>query len=1499
MKNRLWLAMSLVLGAGLMIALLTVAALAQENAPAAWVGSWQPGPDMDATIWGGPAGEGLARFSGHYYSGTKKIYFLGGRRENNSTTGVIFTFDPNSLAYANTGQTMPLPISNYYISQVDDDGRGHGPGLYVVAGRLSNGSMTQAVQVYYPDDNTAEQLTGASFPGAARLVGGQAVVEDQIYVFGGFDGTTMFADTWVYSPTAQTWTNLNCPLPTARSYIATAVAGHKIYAIGGDEFTGAALVPLTDTVVLDIDNLAACWQDDLMADLPQANGDAPAVYVDEGYLGGGIYVIGGYWPQPGPYRWVFRYDLATDTWEDFPQLTVPSPSTGRRNQAAVYVPASAQTSPTGLGDGIPGLWTFGGYDGSNANAMTESSEFFSIEANPVLVLPEQVEQVGVGGSSVVHQFYLVNQAGFTDTFDLSYTADVTWSVSLPISVGPVADGEQVSFTMRVSLPANVPCPTTGYFTVTAVAHSSPVVSDSQRVSVRAACGVGGIVRDATTGQPLANAYVWIQNTPDGLDAYYDTFTDANGHYVIADVPPDIYYLGISARYFQPSFYPSGWPTGAITMTISGDSVVVDRDLVGSQMDWSPAALSVTLPADTALTKTLTLTNSGTGPLFYAISEVGSRVPTPPPARRDASGIPRVDPQLYADLEAEGRTDFLVVLKGEADLSKASTIADWEARGRYVLDTLRSFARQRQRNLRAFLSSQQVSYEPLYIINGVIVKGGDRNLVDRLAARPDVAYLQANRRIPLTDPIGPVYDSPNSPNTVEWNIQRVNADDVWNMGYTGQGIVVAEIDTGTEYDHPALYRQYRGYRDGGTYDHNYNWYDPYAQCPNGGSTPCDPGAHGTHVMGTMVGEDASRTNQIGVAPGAKWISCKGGDAVSGYLLTNELLQCAEWILAPWDLNGQNADPAMRPHVVNNSWGGGPNDYWYTGAVAAWRAAGIFPVFANGNAGPSCSTAHSPGDYWNTFAVGATDSTNAIAGFSSRGPAEYTGILKPDISAPGANIRSSVPGGGYQGGWNGTSMAAPHTAGAVALLWSADPELIGQVDLSGWLLQQSALPLYTTEGCGGDTPSSHPNNAFGYGLLDAEAAVNAALSGVDTLPWLTVQANGSISPGGDEAVGVTFDAPQNVGTYTGTLWLVADDPYNHDVRIPVTLTVLPTPPTASFDSSSPDLLGETTVFTNTSTGSAPMVYLWNFGDGVTSMLDSPTHTYTALGTYTVVMTATNSEGSSTFSSTVIISDVPPVADFTVNTLSGSVGDVFTFTNASSGTNLSYLWNFGDGMTSTLESPTHTYTVGGLYTVTLQASNSAGSDTARKSLDVAGPPQASFLSSSPDLLGQTTHFTDTSTAHPPVTAWLWVFETGQISTDPSPSYDFAAAGIYSVSLTVANTAGNDRYEDEVIICSAWVSGTRFVATPASPSVSQTVSFQGSVAAGDEFTERPVEYSWDFGDGGLAAGNPVTHTFTMTGTYTIVLTATGPCGTDVYTDTLGVGAEHRVYLPLILRNK
>ena len=429
--------------------------------------------------------------------------------------------------------------------------------------------------------------------------------------------------------------------------------------------------------------------------------------------------------------------------------------------------------------------------------------------------------------------------------------------------------------------------------------------------------------------------------------------------------------------------------------------------------------------------------------------------------------------------------LFVVMRDQADLSQASAIGDRTERLRFVYKTLTDRANTSQASLRATLDRFGVRYQPYYLVNGLEVDGGPL-LRAYLATLPEVdRVLDSPHLRPLSVPLEAEEGNDAPPDGPQWNITMIGADEVWNeLNATGAGIVVGESDSGVQGDHPALRDAYRG-RDG---QNDYNWLDPWF----GSNAPTDLGGHGTHTTGTIVGRGG-----IGVAPGAEWIGCVN----LGRNLGNPAyyLDCMQFMLAPYPQRGNpltDGDPARAAHVLNNSWGCPPIEGCDAAAlgpaVRALRAAGIFVVASAGNEGPNCGSVSAPiAIYDAAFSVGAIDEGGDLASFSSRGPVGVDGSdrIKPDIVAPGVDVLSALPGGTY-GENSGTSMAGPHVAGVVALMWSAQPRLIGDIDRTEQILAETARPYEGVQTSCLD--AGVPNNAAGYGVVDAYAAVQAALA-----------------------------------------------------------------------------------------------------------------------------------------------------------------------------------------------------------------------------------------------------------------------------------------------------------------------------------------------------------------------------------------------------------------------
>jgi serine protease AprX len=484
-------------------------------------------------------------------------------------------------------------------------------------------------------------------------------------------------------------------------------------------------------------------------------------------------------------------------------------------------------------------------------------------------------------------------------------------------------------------------------------------------------------------------------------------------------------------------------------------------------------------------------------------------------------------------------EFLVVLADQADLNGAAALRTKEEKGRFVYETLYNKAKTTQGPILAWLQERNIEHRAYYIVNMIWVKG-DRQIAMALAARADVASVEGNPRI-RNIPDQPVEESPAQTNeitAIEQGINYTRAPQVWAMGFTGQGIVAAGADTGYRWDHAALKGKYRGW-DGATANHDFNWHDSIhsggGSCGANSPVPCDDSGHGTHTMGTVVGDDGG-ANQVGMAPGAKWIGCRNMDEGDGTPAT--YIECFEFFLAPYPVAGTPAqgDPSKAPHVTNNSWGCPPSEgcsaNTLQAAVEAQRAAGIMTVVSAGNSGSLCSTVRDPPAIYDAvYSVGALNNgTDTIASFSSRGPVIIDGSmrLKPDIAAPGTGVRSSTPGTTTSyGSLSGTSMAGPHVAGAVALLWSAIPSLRGQITETETVINNSAVHINSTS-C--DTGGGSPNNVFGNGRLDIKAAVDSQLA-----TTISPTSQFFSSTGGEGMINVTAASGVNWTAVSNDAWI----------------------------------------------------------------------------------------------------------------------------------------------------------------------------------------------------------------------------------------------------------------------------------------------------------------------------------------------------------------------------
>jgi len=435
-----------------------------------------------------------------------------------------------------------------------------------------------------------------------------------------------------------------------------------------------------------------------------------------------------------------------------------------------------------------------------------------------------------------------------------------------------------------------------------------------------------------------------------------------------------------------------------------------------------------------------------------------------PLKNDA-----ISPSLLKVLKDEGSADIIVSFQETtAPILKQAQLQSFATRGdriNSISSSLQELTASSQKSVLAFLGTQNVTFKSFWISNKIFVKGTNAELIERLMGFEGVRRIRENKVTiaPLPQP-SPVLEAKE----IQWGVEMVEAPSAWEKGYTGKGVVVGILDTGVRYTHAALSENYR---------HNRGWLD----VTGGGSmTPVDYSGHGTHVMGSIVGRRG-----VGVAPEAEWMAC--GATLSGY---DEYLECGQFLLCPTHANGTEPDCAAAPHVVSHSWGKYTSEEdFLDDVILAWNAAGIIVVWAMGNEGSSCDTARYPAFTGiEMFAVGATDEEDNLAYFSSRGPGNVAGVIRPNIVAPGVAIVSAD----YQSDtgmtiMDGTSMATPHVAGVIALLLTNGTDF-GYAQLNKAIFESASHTVPQTGGnCGGIPETEYPNHVVGYGRITAAGAI----------------------------------------------------------------------------------------------------------------------------------------------------------------------------------------------------------------------------------------------------------------------------------------------------------------------------------------------------------------------------------------------------------------------------
>ncbi|GAB9466543.1 hypothetical protein Gpo141_00003915 [Globisporangium polare] len=467
-------------------------------------------------------------------------------------------------------------------------------------------------------------------------------------------------------------------------------------------------------------------------------------------------------------------------------------------------------------------------------------------------------------------------------------------------------------------------------------------------------------------------------------------------------------------------------------------------------------------------------------------EVQSDSDTTPtsPAQSPASDKKKKNKSKKACMDHEGEARDADSVAGDADSTVAAD-ADADADAQHVqdlVDRLTQYTEEKHQEVMAVIQEDAVNSttpdsgaaKSLWITNEIYVRDATPELIEKLKEVPTLGSIREEvvAKLSIQESRAAVMD--DSDIVGEWGVQRIQAPEVWKLGYFGRNIRVGSIDSGVRVTHSALKGNFIG---------DYGWYDPISKS----ATPNDPGDHGTAVMGIIAGNDG-----FGAAPKSQWMSCRACDA-DQRCREGDLLECAQFMTCPF-LNGDKSktDCSKKPHVLNNSWNSERGVDVFNSAIDVWISAGIIPVFSNGNNGPGCGSVNSPSDQTTAITVGSTDYDDLLSGFSGRGPG-LKGEIKPDLTAPGEwVVAPGITADDSFSVYTGTSFSAPHVSGAVALLLEAFPGLTTR-QVKNLLMQNTdtdVLSLTSQPLCGTlNAAAQFPNNAFGYGRVNVLKAFNA--------------------------------------------------------------------------------------------------------------------------------------------------------------------------------------------------------------------------------------------------------------------------------------------------------------------------------------------------------------------------------------------------------------------------